>query len=165
LCPIFRDRWSYATHRAGVGDDNVAQYIRWVSDAEKVPDVQPAKETQSPILGAAAMKTHLTLVVGLALCVAAFWFELSRAEAGNELSWAYVFEWPLLAVFAVYMWWKLLHPGFTIRRVREKPTVAPEYEGMLRAWQDEVRKLELNRRAEEAPTTNKTGDVVALDDE
>ena len=47
-------------------------------------------------------------------------FELGRAEGGNELSWAYVFEWPLLAIFAVYMWWKLLHPGFTIRRVREK---------------------------------------------
>jgi hypothetical protein len=135
-----------------------------VSDAEKVPE-QPAKGAKSPLLGAAAMKTHLTLVIGLALCVAAFWFELGRAEGGNELSWAYVFEWPLLAIFAVYMWWKLLHPGFTIRRVREKPTVAPEYEGMLHAWQDEVRKLELNRRTEEAATGQKTGDAVALDDE
>src|SRR5664280_1555656 len=105
------------------------------------------------------MKTHLTVVVGLALCVAAFWFELGRAERGNELSWAYVFEWPLLAIFAIYMWWKLLHPGFTIRKAREKPTVAPEYEGMLQAWQGEVRKLEMNRRAEEAGSAQHTGDA------
>jgi len=110
------------------------------------------------------MKTHLTLVVGLALCTAAFVFELRRAEGGNELSWAYVFEWPLLGLFAVYMWWKLLHPGFTFRRAREKPAVAPEYEGMLKAWQGEVAKLEMNRRAEEAGKTPTTGEGVTRDE-
>jgi len=115
--------------------------------------------------GASAMKTHLTLVVGLALCAAAFWFELGRAEGGNELSWAYVFEWPLLAIFAVYMWWKLLHPGFTLRRVREKPAVAPEYQGMLEAWQSEVRKLEVSRQAEEAERARDSASGVTLDDE
>jgi hypothetical protein len=99
---------------------------------------------------ASAMKTHATLVVGLALCTLAFIFELGRAERGNDLSWAYVFEWPLLGLFAVYMWWKVLHPGFTIRRPRERPAVAPEYEGMLQAWQGEVAKLEARRRTEEA---------------
>ena len=133
-----------------------------MNDAEKVP---PAKGTKSPLVGAAAMKTHFTVVVGLALCVAAFWFELDRAEGGNELSWAYVFEWPLLAIFAVYMWWKLLHPEFTIRRARERPVIAPEYEGMLHAWQDEVRKLEVTRRAEEAEAAQRSGDEVSLDDE
>jgi len=151
--------------RAPSDEGGGGQYIRYVSDAEKVPVEPPAKESRSPLLGAAAMKTHLTLVIGLTLCAAAFFFELSRAEGGNELSWAYVFEWPLLAIFAVYMWWKLLHPGFTIRRVREKPAVAPEYEGMLNAWQDEVRKLELHRRAEEAAAAPRTGDDLALDDE
>src|SRR5664280_2074987 len=58
-----------------------------------------------------AMRLHATLALGLVLCVTAFWFEVSRALGGNALSWAYVFEWPLLAVFAVYMWWQLLHPG------------------------------------------------------
>jgi hypothetical protein len=111
------------------------------------------------------MKTHFILLIGLALCAAAFWFELGRAEGGNELSWAYVFEWPLLAIFAVYMWWKLLHPGFTIRRARERPAIAPEYEGMLHAWQDEVRKLEVTRRSEEAETAQRSGDEVPLDDE
>src|ERR1039457_323806 len=98
------------------------------------------------------MKTHLTLVVGLALCVAAFWFEFGRAERGNELSWAYVFEWPLLAIFAIYMWWKLLHPGFTFKQRHAKPAIAPEYEGMLAAWHNERRKIEATRLAEEAQT-------------
>jgi hypothetical protein len=124
------------------------EYSGRVSDTEKVPDEGSAEEVTSRLTGASAIKTHLTLVIGLALCVAAFWFELSRAEGGNELSWAYVFEWPLLGVFAVYMWWKILHPGFTIRRSREKPGIAPEYQGMLEAWQGEVRKLEMNRQAE-----------------
>jgi len=147
------------------GEGKIAQYIGNVSDAEKVPDEQPAKEAKSPLTGASAMKTHLTLVIGLALCAAAFWFELGRAEGGNELSWAYVFEWPLLAIFAIYMWWKLLHPGFTIRRAREKAAVAPEYQGMLEAWQGEVRKLEMNRRADEAASAPHTGDAVTPDDE
>jgi hypothetical protein len=103
--------------------------------------------------GAAAVKTHLTLLVGLALCGLAFWFELGRALRGNSLSWAYVFEWPLLGLFAVYMWWKLLHPGFTIRRRHEKPAIAPEYEGMLAAWQEEQRRLESTRLAEESDSS------------
>jgi hypothetical protein len=40
-----------------------------------------------------------------ALC----WWQVRRATSGNELSWAYVFEWPLFALYAVYMWWRLVH--------------------------------------------------------
>ncbi len=87
--------------------------------------------------GADAWRTHAVLLAGLALCAVAFWFELGRAERGNTLSWAYVFEWPLLAVFAVYMWWKVLHEGTTSRRRRAKrePGLAPQYDAMLKAWQ------------------------------
>ena len=59
--------------------------------------------------GGPAVRLHLTLAAGLALCVGAFTFEVGRALGGNSLSWAYVFEWPIFAVFAVYMWWNLLH--------------------------------------------------------
>ncbi|HEV3267113.1 MAG TPA: hypothetical protein VGZ68_01785 [Acidimicrobiales bacterium] len=117
---------------------------------ERSGDDGPAKDGPTRVTGAAALKTHLTLLLGLALCALAFWFELGRALGGNALSWAYVFEWPLLAAFAVYMWWKLLHPGFTFRRHREKPTIAPEYEGMLVAWQAEQRRLEEARQLEES---------------
>ena len=36
-------------------------------------------------------------------------WQLSRALGGNSLSWAYVFEWPLFAAYAVYMWWRFVH--------------------------------------------------------
>jgi len=41
----------------------------------------------------------------LALCA----WQVTRALSGNSLSWAYVFEWPVFAAYAVYMWWKLTH--------------------------------------------------------
>jgi hypothetical protein len=101
--------------------------------------------------GAPAIRAHLTLLLGLAFCGLAFWFELGRALRGNELSWAYVFEWPLLGVFAVYMWWNILNPErekAKAKRTREKkPDLAPEYQGMLTAWQDHQRELSLSQEA------------------
>jgi len=41
----------------------------------------------------------------LALCV----WQITRALGGNSLSWAYVFEWPIFAGYAVYMWWRFVH--------------------------------------------------------
>ncbi len=99
------------------------------------------------------------------MCTGAFWFELHRAEGGNELSWAYVFEWPLLAVFVVYMWWKFLHPEGASpdatqgardkggeRRVRSMaPQESAQYDAMLAAWQEHQRALhEAQRAADEA---------------
>jgi DNA-binding transcriptional regulator of glucitol operon len=56
-----------------------------------------------------AIKLHLVILIVvpafLALCV----WQLSRALDGNSLSWAYVFEWPLFAAYAVYMWWRFVH--------------------------------------------------------
>ncbi len=96
--------------------------------------------------GPEAVRVHITLLLGLALCITAFWFELGRALGGNSLSWAYVFEWPLFAVFAVYMWWNVLHGGRSTRRSAARsratrPAVAPEYAGMLDAWEAHRREL------------------------
>ena len=35
-------------------------------------------------------------------------WQLHRAESGNSLSWAYTFEWPLFAIFAVVFWAKTI---------------------------------------------------------
>ncbi len=50
---------------------------------------------------------HIAVVVLVPAFLALAWWQLNRAESGNTLSWAYVIEWPLLAGYAVYMWWKL----------------------------------------------------------
>ena len=59
---------------------------------------------------------HLFMVVS-------FWgmlwlgdWQFHRALAGNGLSWAYTFEWPLFAGFAVVFWAKTIRDEFRIRR-------------------------------------------------
>ena len=53
-------------------------------------------------------RIHLGLFLAELICVPAFAFETYRALGGNELSWAYVFEWPALGSYAIYMWRKML---------------------------------------------------------
>jgi hypothetical protein len=57
-----------------------------------------------------------------ALMVVSFWgmlwlgdWQLHRALDGNALSWAYTFEWPLFAGFAVVFWAKTIRDEFRIR--------------------------------------------------
>ncbi len=57
------------------------------------------------------------------LMVVAFWgmlwmgdWQFHRALSGNGLSWAYTFEWPLFAGFAVVFWAKTIRDEFRIRR-------------------------------------------------
>ena len=57
------------------------------------------------------------------LMVVSFWgmgwlgdWQLHRALAGNALSWAYTFEWPLFAGFAVVFWAKTIKDEFAIKR-------------------------------------------------
>jgi hypothetical protein len=56
-----------------------------------------------------ALKLHAVILIVvpafMALCV----WQIYRALGGNNLSWAYVFEWPLFAGYAVYMWWRIVH--------------------------------------------------------
>ena len=55
--------------------------------------------------------------------VVSFWgmlwlgdWQFHRAIAGNGLSWAYTFEWPLFAVFGVVFWAKTIKDEFRIKR-------------------------------------------------
>jgi hypothetical protein len=57
------------------------------------------------------------------LMVVSFWgmlwlgdWQLHRALSGNGLSWAYTFEWPLFACFAVVFWAKTIKDEFKVKR-------------------------------------------------
>jgi len=57
------------------------------------------------------------------LMVVSFWgmlwlgdWQFHRALAGNGLSWAYTFEWPLFSGFAVVFWARTIRDEFRIRR-------------------------------------------------
>ena len=49
------------------------------------------------------------LVVWVPVCLAAFWWQVTRAFGGNSLSYLYSVEWPVFAVIGVVGWWLLLH--------------------------------------------------------
>ena len=80
------------------------------------PDADPVAGQPVRLTGRDAFRLHLTLAAGLIVCCGAFAFELARALGGHSFSWMYVFEWPLFAAFAVYMWWNLLQGNDRVRR-------------------------------------------------
>jgi hypothetical protein len=56
-----------------------------------------------------ALKLHAVILIVVPSFLALGVWQVYRATGGNELSWAYVFEWPFFAAYAIYMWWRLLH--------------------------------------------------------
>ncbi|MBO0776361.1 MAG: hypothetical protein J2P34_08590, partial [Actinobacteria bacterium] len=51
---------------------------------------------------------HVFVVLAVIGMLALGNWQLHRAEAGNALSWAYTFEWPLFSVFAIVFWAKTI---------------------------------------------------------
>jgi len=56
---------------------------------------------------------HLAMVVSVAGMLALGYWQFRRAMEGNALSWAYTFEWPIFAVFAVVFWAKTIRDEFS----------------------------------------------------
>ena len=81
------------------------------------------------------------------LCVSAFCVELWRAMSGNSLSWAYVFEWPLLLGYGVYLWHRLLadERGEPVRPAVDS---TPEEIAALEAWNQHLAALHAADAAE-----------------
>ena len=76
-----------------------------VGDGQPVPATATGTAWWSP----RAIGLHVTLVVVLPAFAGLFWWQIQRVREGNTLSWAYVFEWPFFAGYAVYLWWHLVH--------------------------------------------------------
>ncbi len=60
------------------------------------------------------------------------WFEYGRARGGNQRSWSYVLEWPVLGGITIWMVWR-------VNQERKNPTVhEPEIDDPndheLQAW-------------------------------
>lgn len=79
-------------------------------------------------------RIHVGLIVAEAICIPAFVIELARALGGNTLSWAYVFEWPILGAYAVYMWRRLLLDARGVPRPTRPSRGAPVDEERLAEW-------------------------------
>ncbi len=48
-------------------------------------------------------------------------WQLHRALSGNSLSWAYTFEWPLFAIFAVYFWVRTIRDEVSLPAATGQP--------------------------------------------
>jgi DNA-binding transcriptional regulator of glucitol operon len=67
---------------------------------------------------------HAFAVVAVAGMLALGYWQLRRAEAGNSLSWAYTFEWPIFAVFGVVFWAKTIRDELSPPETEEAPDKA-----------------------------------------
>jgi hypothetical protein len=55
---------------------------------------------------------HLAVLVLVPGCALAAWWQINRAEDGNQLSYLYSVMWPAFAILSIYFWWMLIHTDF-----------------------------------------------------
>jgi DNA-binding transcriptional regulator of glucitol operon len=77
-----------------------------------------------------AIGLHFAMIIWIALCGVAAWWQVGRAVQGNGLSYMYAIEWPAFAVLGVLGWYALLN----MEKVTEHQQQARrEYEETMRA--------------------------------
>jgi hypothetical protein len=125
-----------------------------VSSTEPERELRSAREP-TRLTGSDALRLHLTLAGGLAICIGAFVIELLRALGGHSFSWMYVFEWPIFAGFALYMWWNLLQGNDRLHRTSSNQASQPSRdtpdEG-LDAWNLYLQVMEAAEGDDPGPT-------------
>ena len=85
-------------------------------------------------------------VLAIVLCGAFLgfgWWQFDRAQAGNDRSWAYTFEWPIFALFVVVMWVKMIRD--------ERAGTAPAPKEIEEPAEAEVKREIIRRQEEEDP--------------
>ena len=80
--------------------------------------------TSSPRTTKRIVATLTMLVVLVGLFSAAFIWQLTRALAGNNLSWAYVVEWPFLIGYACYFAYRDLSGAENVQHTRNARDLA-----------------------------------------
>jgi hypothetical protein len=55
-----------------------------------------------------ALLIHLGILIWAPGCMAACWWQVTVALAGDALGWVYSIEWPILSALGVLVWWHLI---------------------------------------------------------
>jgi hypothetical protein len=81
-----------------------------------------------------AVSLHLAVLVFVPGCVVAAWWQIHRAEDGNQLSYLYSVMWPVFGLLGLYFWWMLLHTdyetvGLKGMRRQQQTAASDEVEG------------------------------------
>ena len=81
-------------------------------------------------LSGRAVALHVAVLVVVPGCAIAAWWQINRAQDGNQLSYLYSVMWPVFALLAIIFWWMLVHTDYDavglkgMRRQQATGTVA-----------------------------------------
>ena len=81
-------------------------------------------------LSGRAVSLHVAVLVVVPGCAIAAWWQINRAQDGNQLSYLYSVMWPVFALLAIIFWWMLIHTDYDavglkgMRRQQASDTVA-----------------------------------------
>ena len=59
-----------------------------------------------------AITLHLAVLVFVPGCAVAAWWQINRAEDGNQLSYLYSVMWPVFCILGIVFWWVLVHTDY-----------------------------------------------------
>ncbi len=63
-------------------------------------------------LSGRAISLHVALVVFVPGCALAAWWQINRAQDGNQLSYLYSVMWPVFGILGLFFWWMLIHTDY-----------------------------------------------------
>ena len=63
-------------------------------------------------LSGRAVSLHVAMLVFVPGCALAAWWQIGRAQDGNQLSYFYSVMWPAFGLLGLYFWWLLIHTDF-----------------------------------------------------
>jgi hypothetical protein len=89
---------------------------------------------------------HALTLAGVTVCLLAGRWQYQRATAGNMLSWAYTVQWPLFALFVLFLWVRAVRDVLGPRPVQTQEPLRPrERPAPVRAADDDPQLAEYNR--------------------
>jgi hypothetical protein len=63
-------------------------------------------------LSGRALSLHAAVLVFVPGCAVAAWWQIGRAQDGNQLSYVYSVMWPVFGLLGLYFWWLLIHTDY-----------------------------------------------------
>lgn len=59
-----------------------------------------------------AVSLHVAVLVFVPGCAIAAWWQVTRAQDGNQLSYLYSVMWPVFGLLGLCFWWMLIHTDY-----------------------------------------------------
>jgi hypothetical protein len=59
-----------------------------------------------------AAALHVAVLLAVPGCAIAAWWQVNRAEDGNQLSYLYSVMWPVFGLLVIVFWWMLIHTDY-----------------------------------------------------